>query len=76
MPAGDWISLREAAEVIGCPKRTALYYAVNKLIPAVMIDGFWLVQRKDAQQFKKPKRGRPASKAAAPEVPAKKPKGK
>lgn len=72
MPAGDWISLREAADVIGCPKRTALYYAVNKMLPAVMVDGFWLVQRADAERFVKPKRGRPAK--APPAEPKGKPK--
>ncbi len=56
---GDWISLAQAARVIGCTKRNALNYVLAGSLPATSIDGFWVVLRKHAESFKRPARGRP-----------------
>jgi len=59
VPAGDWISLQEAADIIGCTKRNALNYIDAEKLPAVKIGEFWIVLRKDAEKFERPARGRP-----------------
>lgn len=62
LPAGDWISLREAADIIGCTPRGALNYVRSGSLPHRKIDSFFVVLRKDARAFVKPKRGRPFAK--------------
>jgi hypothetical protein len=59
LASGDWISLAQAAKVIGCTKRNALNYVLAGSLPATSIDGFWVVLRKHAESFRRPARGRP-----------------
>jgi hypothetical protein len=59
VPGGDYISLREAADIIGCTKRNAQNYVDAGQLPALKIDGFWLVLRREAKKFQRPPRGRP-----------------
>jgi hypothetical protein len=63
VPEGDWISVRQAADLIGVTKRTILNYIDLKLVDARDVDGFWLVLRSDVAKLKRPgarpKRGRP-----------------
>jgi hypothetical protein len=62
VPEGDWISVKEAAEIIGTEKRNVLNYIGAGLLAAVRIGDFWIVQRKDAKAFTPPARGRPPKK--------------
>lgn len=59
VPKGDYISLAQAAEIIGCTKRNAQNYIESGKLAAVNVDGFWIVLKRDAKKFKRPKKGRP-----------------
>lgn len=59
VPGGDYISLAQAAQIIGCTKRNAQHYVDAGHLPAINVDGFWIVRKEDAKGFQKPKRGRP-----------------
>jgi hypothetical protein len=71
VPGGDYVSLREAADVIGCTKRNAQNYIDAGLLPAINVDGFWIVRRRDAKAFVRPPKGRP-KKGVDPAAPKKK----
>lgn len=59
VPSGDYISLSQAAEIIGCTKRNAQNYVEAGQLPAIDVDGYWIVLRRDAKKFQRPKKGRP-----------------
>lgn len=59
VPAGDWITVAEAAALIGVTKRRVQVIIKEGRIPARQVGNMLLVRREDAKGFKANKPGRP-----------------
>lgn len=66
IPAGDWISVREAALLKAVTKRTVLNWIGTGLLSARSVDGYWIVLRAEVKSLKPPDRGRPKNKPDPP----------
>ena len=60
-----YISLTEAAEIIGVSHSQVWRYIANDLLDAIEIGGTYLVKTADARKFKRPKPGPKASRQSA-----------
>jgi len=57
----DLITVPEAAAIIGISRCQAWRHVRRGKLPAKLIGGHHLVERRDAKRFLRPKMGRPAS---------------
>lgn len=55
----DEISVAEAAGIIGVSPMMVRKYVVAGKLAARMVSDVWLIDRQEAERFKRPNRGRP-----------------
>lgn len=75
VPAGDWITLAEAAALLGLTKRRVQVFVKAGRLPATRVGIQFLVRRADVLAFAPGKPGRPPKTTPAPD-PSPPPKGK